>query len=501
MVRIRTIVGLIVAVMASQAAAKHVDVRDPARRERVVASLREAGQNGLDAALAAYDALQKQQATLQEAILRYESDSTFDDVSYGKSSKATAPEDRLASDRRRMAEITAQLEAWRTAIDEIGSQRGCSVSRMYWYTDLAEARAAAERTGRPILSLRMLGKLTDEYSCANSRFFRTALYSNKEISDYLRDNYVLHWQSVRPVPRVTIDFGDGRKLERTLTGNSAHYVLASSGEPLDVLPGLYSPQAFKSWLKRSHELARQFTSATNENAKSSLLRDYHVQQHRHLQERWQADIEKVAPELLHDGYGQLVSRDGSQSAEGLIYVDAVEAARLAESKGRPELPILRAIAAEPQKTDRMVTDKLWERLAALHRPQVKLDEQAVAMMRVEFPRAEQAGRAAVSKTAVEDPIVRMVRRFEDSIALDTVRNEYLLHRRIHERFARIDWRDGEDQPEIADLDTLNEWVYAELFLTPSADPWLGLAPRDVYTALDNDGRTEPATTVASRSRR
>ena len=75
----------------------------------------------------------------------------------------------------------------------------------------------------------MLGKLTDEFSCANSRFFRTALYANKEISDYLRDNFVLHWQSVRPVPRVTVDFGDGRKLERTITGNSAHYVLDAAG--------------------------------------------------------------------------------------------------------------------------------------------------------------------------------------------------------------------------------------------------------------------------------
>ena len=33
------------------------------------------------------------------------------------------------------------------------------MSRLYWHTDLAEARAAAERTGRPILSLRMLGKM------------------------------------------------------------------------------------------------------------------------------------------------------------------------------------------------------------------------------------------------------------------------------------------------------------------------------------------------------
>ena len=32
--------------------------------------------------------------------------------------------------------------------------------------------AEAQRTNRPILSLRLLGNLTDDFSCANSRFFR-----------------------------------------------------------------------------------------------------------------------------------------------------------------------------------------------------------------------------------------------------------------------------------------------------------------------------------------
>jgi hypothetical protein len=47
------------------------------------------------------------------------------------------------------------------------------------------------------------------------------------------------------------------------------------------------------------------------------------------------------------------------------------------------------------------------------------------------------------------------------------------------------------------FDSLNEWVYAELFLTPSKDPWLGLAPSDVYTALDGNGRVEPVRQAAS----
>ena len=33
-------------------------------------------------------------------------------------------------------------------------------------------------------------------------------------------------------------------------------------------------------------------------------------------------------------------------------------------------------------------------------------------------------------------------------------------------------------------------VYAELFLTPSSDPWLGLVPSDTYTALRDGGLTQ-----------
>ena len=68
------------------------------------------------------------------------------------------------------------------------------------------------------------------------------------------------------------------------------------------------------------------------------------------------------------------------------------------------------------------------------------------------------------------------------MALDTVKNEYTLHRQIH------DWFAAGETPD--DVDALNERVYAELFLTPPSDPWLGLAPGDVYTALDGGGLTE-----------
>jgi hypothetical protein len=124
-------------------------------------------------------------------------------------------------------------------------------------------------------------------------------------------------------------------------------------------------------------------------------------------------------------------------------------------------------------------DDVWERIAALPGHVVELDAASREVIRREHPTAVVAGARSASKAVVEDPLARLVRQFEQSISLDTVKNEYLLHRRIHDWFAA-----GEAS---ADVNVLNERVYAELFLTPSSDPWLGLAPADAYTALDNGG--------------
>jgi len=115
---------------------------------------------------------------------------------------------------------------------------------LYWYTDLDEAKAAAKRENKPIVSLRMLGRLDADLSCANSRFFRTTLYPDPRVNSLLREKFIMHWSSERPVPVVTVDFGDGRTMKRTVTGNSIHYVLDSNGRPLDALPGLYSSAEF-----------------------------------------------------------------------------------------------------------------------------------------------------------------------------------------------------------------------------------------------------------------
>ena len=156
------------------------------------------------------------------------------------------------------------------ALDAVSQQKNSYLSGLYWYTDFKEAQKAAQQSGKPILSLRLLGKLSEDRSCANSRFFRTILYSNSAIADLLRTHFVLHWQTVRPVPLITIDFGDGRKLERTITGNSIHYILDSEGRLIDGLPGVYGPQAFARALNDT-ELIFQDLQGKSDQAKHAVL--------------------------------------------------------------------------------------------------------------------------------------------------------------------------------------------------------------------------------------
>ena len=141
------------------------------------------------------------------------------------------------------------------ALDGICNQKDAHTTLLYWFTDLPAASAEAQRTQRPILSLRLLGRLDEELSCANSRFFRKLLYPDPRINQVLRQDFVLHWESVRPVPKVTLDFGDGRRIERTLTGNSVHLVLDSKGRLVDALPGLFSPDVFLELLARARAMA------------------------------------------------------------------------------------------------------------------------------------------------------------------------------------------------------------------------------------------------------
>ena len=74
-------------------------------------------------------------------------------------------------------------------------------------------------------------------------------------------------------------------------------------------------------------------------------------------------------------------------------------------------------------------------------------------------------------------MLRQLRFLNTAVAEDSIRNEYQLHRRIHE------WLSAR---QYVDVEKLNAHVYPELFLMPLDDPWYGLKPASAYAGLDSD---------------
>jgi hypothetical protein len=300
--------------------------------------------------------------------------------------------------------IAALLLSAALAANRPCNQFECTSSGLSWHTDLADARAEAKERGRPILSLRLLGRLDEEMSCANSRYFRILLYADPQIAKYMRENFVLHWSSERPVPVVTIDFGDGRIMRRTLTGNSVHYLLDENGVPIDALPGLYAPKAFLAELQKlgRHERGKVATSVANARRR-----------------------------------------------------DAWVAAPLAVSKAIVEVPILARVSFG-------VNAKVAS--PALPRAEddwTQLDADAISRIQAKHGPGD---------------IRKLLENLRAALRADTLRNENELRPLIRQRIASG-----------TTFETLNRYVYDEVFATPGSDPWLGLMPEEAFTGIPNEG--------------
>lgn len=342
------------------------------------------------------------------------------------------------------AAALADLEA---EIDLVAGQKDAAFSGLYWHRDRESARRAALAARKPIVTLRLLGDLSCDRSCANSRFFRTALYANAKVAALLRERAVLHWESVRPVPTVTIDMGDGRRLERTITGNSVHYVTTAEGEVVDVLPGLYGPGAFHDAVARALDSATTI-AALPASARPAFLRRHHLKAGATLSARRDVAVGALTP---------------AAPAQGGAFPTAEEAAPVAIGKSEVERPILRALRPAAPRLD---DDATWEAVAARLRPDVLLDASSRELMR-------RKARAGTS----DAQLGQLVRRFEERLAVDTVKNDLLLRPRALAWLA--------ERP--MGIDALNDRVYAELFLTPKDDPWLGLDAAGEYSGLEGDG--------------
>ena len=351
-------------------------------------------------------------------------------------------------------------------MDAVAGQKVAYASVLYWYTNLERAKKIAEKSGKPILSLRLLGNLDEELSCANSRFFRTVLYANKDVFDFLRQKFVLHWKSVRPVPKVTVDFGDGRQIQCTITANSIHYLLDAKGRVIDALPGLYGAGAFNNALERAEKVI-QFATTLSEKSRRDMLADYHNKRLEEIGSTWQQDLDKMA------------ARPRAQRFKGSKVV-AAQTRTVGEFAS--EITMMRALLPDFTKLEATTDNNLWKRIAVLHADGADLDSNSIRLIRSKHPAARDAMPVAMTKALIEDPMLKVIESFQRSISEDTVRNEYQLRRQIHQWLAQ-ELRDGEAR----DVESLNHRVYAELFLTPLDDPWMGLSRSEVYTALPGRG--------------
>ena len=336
------------------------------------------------------------------------------------------------------AELTDPLDVrrYRLALDRVCRQRDCYTSRLFWYTDLQQAKGAARKSGKPILYLRLLGNLDDEVSCANSRFFRTTLYSNPDIAHFMREHFVLYWESERPVPKVTIDFGDGRTIRETLTGNSIHYLLDAEGKPLDALPGLYSPAAFLAQLDQLQKLAHEYAIA---QSPENYLQQYHAEQIRNLTAAREAGLHSLT------------------DPEPRPMFTAAQASIRARSKAAVESRFLSDF--KPGLRDQALAQ--LREIAAKHTAEVVFHPDSLTLMEKK-----------------NGPLTDvMLANLRQTVAEDTLLNEYDLHLRIHQMLIG-------PRPTAAKL---NEDVYSGIFLTPASDPWLGLKAVDTYTALQSPG--------------
>jgi hypothetical protein len=101
------------------------------------------------------------------------------------------------------------------------------------------------------------------------------LFSNDQVAQYINAAFEPVWESVRPVPIVRIDFGNGTVLTRTLHGNIATYVCTAEGQVLDVLPGIYTPASYRERLGEMQLLAR-YADQNGKDKREATLKDYHA---------------------------------------------------------------------------------------------------------------------------------------------------------------------------------------------------------------------------------
>jgi hypothetical protein len=257
---------------------------------------------------------------------------------------------------------------------------------------------------------------------------------------------------VRPAPRITIDFGDGRKIERTITGNSIHYILDQDGTIIDALPGLYSPKAFLKYLKQARQAEKIVRNFPEKNRELAMMK-YRKMSFDEIKLKREKAIAMTGVKLVEPREGTLAILAAPLAAAKMVVVD--------------EASLLR-VYDDFAKFEPSIDFDDWNKLAKLYSPSEKLDANSIAFVR----------RQNLKTGLSESEFSGLFAKLDSFISLDTTRNDLIFHAKLYE------WLNRE---AAGDLEAFNARVYDQIFQTPGSDKWLGLYSSDVYTALDGNG--------------
>lgn len=304
------------------------------------------------------------------------------------------------------------------------------------------------------------------------------LFSNEQVAAAINDKFEAAWESVRPVPIVRIDFGNGNVITRTLHGNIATYVCAADGQVLDVLPGIYSPKPYLAQLNRLRLLAATI-DLTGRDKRDERLRLYHQSQVQKLKKRMLATVLAEAPPVADRERPNAVGLAPVTKGKIERPVEAVVAGpnpaalrRKPVGKAVIEAPVENVVAAAPvprvQPYNGAAVAKK-DLQGALRRAPVG---KGMIERPVELIVAKQAQKAIPQASAVEAPRSAGVTSTEGlaewkALAEDTELNETVRRWQIHSMLLAT----GNVKPE-----RITKPLYKNVLHADIDDPYMGLGP-------------------------
>ncbi|HKB17045.1 MAG TPA: hypothetical protein VKF62_13345 [Planctomycetota bacterium] len=276
------------------------------------------------------------------------------------------------------------------------------------------------------------------------------LFSDPEVTSFVNDRFVCAWESVRPVPKVDIDFGNGHTLRRTLNGNVVTYLCTPEGKVFDILPGLHSPEGYLAGLRRALDLNDTMRSAAQLPSRPRSLAVAAAAPPPPPAEQAQAFERAIA------AYHSLEAR-GVESVAVFAGGGVRPAAMAFASKARVETPIkvlLSGRPISPEEAFRLEAASIGARPSAPA-------PQAVAKSRLESPI-----KRSLAPEPPEDPLAEGLDA-KALLEMDTRINERLRKEKVHALLSQA------PLPAPAEI---RATVYKEIFHLDLEDSYLGLAP-------------------------